>query len=59
MDDPRKLIHVPFCFYPDPVGGTEVYVEAGIRPTEIGARDHRQFVELMAASMERGPADLK
>src|SRR5437868_6033168 len=23
-----KLIHVPFCFYPDPVGGTEVYVNA-------------------------------
>jgi len=22
-----KLIYVPFCFYPDPVGGTEVYVE--------------------------------
>ena len=23
-----KIIQVPFCFYPDPVGGTEVYVEA-------------------------------
>ncbi|KYC36862.1 glycosyl transferase group 1 [Scytonema hofmannii PCC 7110] len=23
-----KIIHVPFCFYPHPVGGTEVYVEA-------------------------------
>ena len=22
-----KVIHVPFCFHPDPVGGTEVYVE--------------------------------
>ena len=22
-----KIIQVPFCFYPDPVGGTEVYVE--------------------------------
>lgn len=21
-----KLLHVPYCFYPDPVGGTEVYV---------------------------------
>lgn len=21
-----KVIHVPYCFYPDPVGGTEVYV---------------------------------
>ncbi|WP_392534628.1 glycosyltransferase [Nostoc sp. C117] len=23
-----RVIEVPFCFYPDPVGGTEVYVEA-------------------------------
>jgi glycosyltransferase involved in cell wall biosynthesis len=23
-----KLIHVPFCFYPDSVGGTEIYVDA-------------------------------
>lgn len=23
-----KVIHVPFCYYPDPVGGTEVYVAA-------------------------------
>jgi glycosyltransferase involved in cell wall biosynthesis len=23
-----KLIHIPFCFYPDPVGGTEIYVAA-------------------------------
>jgi glycosyltransferase involved in cell wall biosynthesis len=23
-----KIIHVPFCFHPDPMGGTEVYVEA-------------------------------
>jgi glycosyltransferase involved in cell wall biosynthesis len=23
-----KIIHVPFCFYPDPVGGTEIYVES-------------------------------
>lgn len=22
-----KVMHVPFCFYPDPVGGTEIYVE--------------------------------
>ena len=21
-----KILHVPYCFYPDPVGGTEVYV---------------------------------
>lgn len=23
-----KIIHIPFCFYPDPMGGTEIYVEA-------------------------------
>ncbi|MGC1398515.1 glycosyltransferase family 4 protein [Candidatus Binatus sp.] len=23
-----KTLHLPFCFYPDPVGGTEIYVEA-------------------------------
>jgi glycosyltransferase involved in cell wall biosynthesis len=23
-----RIVHVPFCFRPDPVGGTEVYVEA-------------------------------
>lgn len=23
-----KILHAPFCFHPDPVGGTEVYVES-------------------------------
>ncbi len=23
-----KTLHLPFCFYPDPVGGTEIYVES-------------------------------
>lgn len=23
-----KVIQIPFCFYPDPVGGTEIYVDA-------------------------------
>lgn len=23
-----KVLHVPYCFYPDPVGGTEIYVQA-------------------------------
>src|SRR5688500_15346663 len=23
-----KVVHVPFCFYPDPIGGTEIYVES-------------------------------
>jgi glycosyltransferase involved in cell wall biosynthesis len=26
-----KIIHVPFCFYPDAVGGTEVYVASLVR----------------------------
>jgi glycosyltransferase involved in cell wall biosynthesis len=26
-DYSMKIIHVPFCFHPDPVGGTEVHVE--------------------------------
>ncbi len=35
-----KIIHVPFCFYPDPVGGTEVYVanlaqELRVRGVEV------------------------
>ncbi|MDZ7962637.1 MAG: glycosyltransferase [Aulosira sp. DedQUE10] len=29
-----KVIHLPFCFYPDPIGGTEVYVEALARQLE-------------------------
>ena len=23
-----KVVHVPFCFFPDPVGGTELYVQS-------------------------------
>ncbi len=29
-----KVIHLPFCFYPDPVGGTEVYVESLARESK-------------------------
>ena len=33
-----KIIHVPFAFFPDPVGGTEVYVEALARQQQrLGA----------------------
>ncbi|MGI0483607.1 glycosyltransferase [Geminocystis sp. CENA526] len=32
-----KIIHLPFCYYPDPMGGTEVYVEALARElTKLG-----------------------
>jgi glycosyltransferase involved in cell wall biosynthesis len=30
-----KIIHVPFSFHPDPVGGTEVYVEALARQQQL------------------------
>src|SRR5437667_571448 len=26
-----KVLHVPYSFHPDPVGGTEIYVEALVR----------------------------
>ena len=29
-----KVVHIPFCFHPDPVGGTEVYVESLARETQ-------------------------
>jgi glycosyltransferase involved in cell wall biosynthesis len=34
-----KVIQVPFCFYPDPIGGTEVYVEALSRQLQALAVD--------------------
>ncbi|PLZ19727.1 glycosyltransferase [Fischerella thermalis] len=39
-----KIIQVPFCFYPDPVGGTEVYVEALSRYLQ------QQSVEVIVAA---------
>jgi glycosyltransferase involved in cell wall biosynthesis len=30
-----KVVHVPFCFYPDPVGGTEIYVGSLARQLQI------------------------
>jgi glycosyltransferase involved in cell wall biosynthesis len=33
-----KVIHIPFCFYPDPSGGTEVYVKSlALRQQQYGA----------------------
>jgi glycosyltransferase involved in cell wall biosynthesis len=33
-----KIVHVPFCFYPDPSGGTEVYVKSlASRQQQYGA----------------------
>ena len=39
-----KVIQVPFCFYPDPVGGTEVYVDALSRHLQ------QQGVEVLVAA---------
>jgi glycosyltransferase involved in cell wall biosynthesis len=39
-----KVIHVPFCFRPDPVGGTEVYVEA------LAREQQRRGIDVMIAA---------
>ena len=39
-----KILHVPFCFYPDPVGGTEVYVAS------LAKEQKRQGVDAVVAA---------
>jgi len=39
-----KILHVPYCYYPDPVGGTEIYVSA-----LAGAQRDRGFDAAIAA----------
>jgi glycosyltransferase involved in cell wall biosynthesis len=39
-----KILHVPFCFHPDPVGGTEVYVQ-----NLAGAQSRRGAAAVIAA----------
>ncbi len=39
-----KIIHLPFCFHPDPMGGTEIYVEALAR--ELSNQD---IINIIAA----------
>jgi glycosyltransferase involved in cell wall biosynthesis len=34
-----RVLHVPFCYYPDPVGGTEVYVASLARVQRARGRD--------------------
>jgi len=34
-----KIVHIPFCFAPDPVGGTEVYVDALAREQQARGLD--------------------
>lgn len=43
-----KIVHVPFCFYPDPVGGTEIYVQA-----LAGEQQKQECEVLIAAPGER------
>jgi len=42
-----KVLHVPFCYYPDPVGGTEVYVAS------LAQAQRKQGLEIAIAA----PAD--
>ena len=39
-----KIVQVPFCYYPDAVGGTEIYVEALAK----GLRDLNEEVVIAA-----------
>jgi glycosyltransferase involved in cell wall biosynthesis len=45
-----KVIHVPFCFYPDPIGGTEVYVDA------LAHHLHKRGVRVVIAAPGEGSA---
>jgi glycosyltransferase involved in cell wall biosynthesis len=42
-----KIVHVPFCFRPDAVGGTEVYVES------LAAEQARRGVDVVVAAPSR------
>jgi glycosyltransferase involved in cell wall biosynthesis len=46
-----KVLHVPFCFYPDPAGGTEVYV-AGLARWQ-----KRQGIEVAVAAPAPQPSN--
>jgi glycosyltransferase involved in cell wall biosynthesis len=39
-----KILQVPYCFYPDPVGGTEIYVEA------LATHLQQQGIEIIIAA---------
>jgi glycosyltransferase involved in cell wall biosynthesis len=39
-----KIIHIPYCFYPDPVGGTEIYVES------LAKQQQQQGYEIIVAA---------
>src|SRR5262245_39028159 len=39
-----RVVHVPFCYWPDPAGGTEVYVES------LAREQLQQGLEVMVAA---------
>ena len=39
-----KIIHVPFCYWPDPVGGTEIYVRS------LAREQQRKGLEVLVAA---------
>jgi hypothetical protein len=44
-----KVIHVPFSYHPDPVGGTELYVEA------LARQQIREGMESLVAAPAQRP----
>jgi len=47
-----KVIQVPFCFYPDAIGGTEVYVES------LAKQLQRRGIEVLVAAPREGDTNL-
>lgn len=39
-----KVVHIPFCYWPDPVGGTEVYVQS------LAKEQQRQGLDIVVAA---------
>jgi glycosyltransferase involved in cell wall biosynthesis len=46
-----RILHIPFCFHPDPMGGTEVYVLALAR--ELSARNAESVIAAAGPASER------
>ncbi|WP_180540777.1 glycosyltransferase [Nevskia soli] len=66
-----KIIHLPFCYYPDPVGGTEIYVAGLAReqqrqgctpivcaPAQNESRYYHDGVEVRRFALEPATADV-
>src|SRR5215467_4023375 len=58
-----RVLHVPFCYHPDPVGGTEVYVqnlaaaqkELGAQPAIAAPRREAGIYEVAGIAVHRYP----